>query len=216
MPDGVISELLLLEKVLDAQLGTHKIPFTVSSFPYSGDRLFSGLLVFDEQRGWFDAPMDTSIDSFSRRVHLARILCEYRFGIESTGRGSAKMFLTRSLAEYLAQQLLEGAGYDDEAKSMSDFWKLNESNAGGLPQALSLTPVNDLYGARRLLSYGAIVWANIASKLGTEDFNELCRQIYSKPAYSADELLKMLMQASPDNDWSKYFQQHVFGNQLLK
>ena len=216
LPDGVIDELLLLDKILDNQLGAHKRPFTVSSFPYSGDRLFSGLLVFDEQRGWFDAPTDTSIDSFSRRVHLARILCEYRFGVESAGRGSAKLFLTRSLAEYLAQQLLSGAGYEDEAKSMSDFWKLNESNAGGLPQALSLTPVNDLYGARRLLSYGAIVWANIASKLGTEDFNELCRQIYSKPAYSADELLKMLMQASPDNDWSKYFQQHVFGNQLLK
>ena len=216
LPDGVIDELLLLDKILDSQLGAHKIPFTVSSFPYSGDRLFSGLLVFDEQRGWFDAPTDTSIDSFSRRVHLARILCEYRFGVESAGRGSAKLFLTRSLAEYLAQLLLSEAGYEDEAKSMSDFWKLNESNTGGLPQALSLTPVNDLYGARRLLSYGAIVWANIASKLGTEDFNELCRQIYSKPAYSADELLKMLMHASPDNDWSKYFQQHVFGNQLLK
>ena len=216
LPDGVIEELLLLDKVLDAQLGTHKIPFTVSSFPYSGDRLFSGLLVFDEQRGWFDAPTDTSIDSFSRRVHLARILCEYRFGIESTGRGSAKMFLTRSLAEYLAQQLLAGAGHEDEAKSMSDFWKLNESNAGGLPQALSLTPVNDLYGARRLLSYGALVWEDIASKLGPKKFNKLCEQIYLKSAYSADDLLNMLMLASPDIEWSKYFQQHVFGNQLLE
>jgi hypothetical protein len=112
--------------------------------------------------------------------------------------------------------LLEGAGYADEAKSMSDFWESNESNAGSLPQALSLIPISDLYGARRLLSYGSIVWANIAGRLGPEKFNELCRQIYSKPAYSADELLKMLVQAAPDNDWSKYFQQHVFGNQLLK
>ena len=216
LPDDVIEDILLLDKVLDNLLGEHKTPFTVSSFPYSGDRLFSGLLVLDEQRGWFDSPTDTSIDNFSRRVHLARILCEYRFGIESRGRGSAKLFLTRSLAEYFAQQLLEKSGYEDEAKSMSDFWASNESNAGGLPQALSLTPVNDLYGARRLLSYGAIVWENIASRLGADKFNELCKQIYLKPAYSADDILKMLMQTAPDNDWSKYFQQHIFGNQLLR
>ncbi|MDE0585374.1 MAG: hypothetical protein OSB63_02015 [Planctomycetota bacterium] len=215
LPDDVIEELLLLDKVLDSQLGAHKTPFTVSSFPYSGDRLFSGLLVFDEQRGWFDSPTDASIDSFSRRVHLARILCEYRFGIESAGRGSAKLFLTRSLAEYLAQQLLEKTGYEDAAKSMSDFWQLNENNSGSLPQALSLTPIYDLYGARRLLSFGSIVWQDIATRLGAKKFNGLCKQIYSKPAYSADDLLKMLLQVAPDNDWRKYFQRHVFGNQLL-
>ena len=216
LPDDAVDELLRLDKVLDNQLGAHKLPFTVSSFPYSSDRLFSGLLVFDEQRGWFDSPTDTSIDNFSRRVHLARILCEYRFGIESTGRGSAKLFLTRSLAEYSAQQLLKKAGYEDEAKSMTDFWQSNENNAGGLPQALSLTPVYDLYGARRLLSFGSMVWRDIASLLGAEKFDDLCKQIYSKPAYSADELLKMLIQAAPDNDWGKYFQQHIFGNQLLR
>jgi hypothetical protein len=125
------------------------------------------------------------------------------------------LFLTRSLAEYLAQQLLKKTGYEDEAKSMSDFWQLNENNSGSLPQALSLTPIYDLYGARRLLSFGSIVWQDIANRLGAKKFNDLCKQIYSKPAYSADDLLKMLLQVAPDNDWRKYFQRHVFGNQLL-
>jgi hypothetical protein len=215
LPDEAVTELLALDALLSKRLGAHKLPFTVASFPYSGDRLFSGLLVFDEQRGWFDSPSDTTIDEFSRRVHLARSLCEYRFGIECHGLGSASLFLTRSLAEYLAYKLLLAASYSDEAQSMLDFWRLNEKNGGEMTQALSITQVYDLYGARRLLSFGATVWMDIASKLGDAKFNELCQSIYGTAGYTASDLSKMLTQLQGNLDWPQYFQQHIFGNKAL-
>ncbi|MFT7517583.1 MAG: hypothetical protein ACI84O_001378 [Myxococcota bacterium] len=217
LPGSNISELLRLDRKLSDKLGAHHLPFTVASFPYSGDRLFSGLLILDEDRGWFDYPSDSHLDDVSRRVLLARSLCQYRFGIECLGQGSAKLFLTSSLAEYLSYELLLSAGYDHEASLILKYWQLKEQQSGPLPQALSLLDVNDLYGSRRLLSFGSLVWRDIALRLGAEDFNKLCRKIYTMPGYSASDLLQMLQLTAGDIDvdWQKYFQRHIFGNQNL-
>ncbi|MBC8369221.1 MAG: hypothetical protein H8E25_04415 [Planctomycetes bacterium] len=215
LPQDMMTELLLLDSNLSNRLGPHLLEFTVASFPHSGDRLFSGLLIFDESQGWFDSPTDTMLNDVPRRVLLARALCEYRFGIECLGLGTAKLFLTRSLAEFLSYQLLLDADYGSEAETMLSGWLEQEKAAGPLPQALSLIDVGDLYGSRRILSYGALVWLEIHKLLGRSAFDKLITSIYTQGDYSAVDLLHRLQSVKISYDWNAFFKRHIFGNQAI-
>ncbi|MDP6964209.1 MAG: hypothetical protein QGF46_08610, partial [Planctomycetota bacterium] len=175
LPEEMVTQLLELNQQLDKLLGPQISEFTIASFPYSNDRSFPGLLVFDEQRNWFDSPTDNFLDGFSRRTHLARYLCEYRFGVECRGLGTASLFLTRSLAEFLSYLLLTESGLEKDAEKLQQHWRLKEQQHPKLAQALSLLTINDLYGPRRLLSFGALVWNDIFDKLGRKQFLSLCR-----------------------------------------
>jgi hypothetical protein len=214
LPDVMVAQLLELDAHLTSLIGQHKSEFTIASFPYAQDRSFLGLLIFDEDKGWFDSPTDAVLEGVTRRTQLARYLCEYRFGIECRGLGTAKLFLTRSLAEYLSHKLLGASGFETDAEQLLANWQTREQQMPPLTQALSLLDINDLYGARRTLSFGALVWRDIDSKLSENAFAKLCKQIYSKSAYSAKDLQTMLQLIAPSTDWQSYFKKHVFGIQL--
>jgi hypothetical protein len=192
--------------------------FTLASFPYVGDRVLPGLLLLDEQRGWFDKPIDGQLDEAPRLVQLARLIAQQRFGARLRGEGTAAQFLERSLAEFATARILEDVEWpeaDTMAEELRQSWRKREESAGELPLPLSLIPVDDLYGARRLLSFGPLVWAEIETKMGQEAFDSMLKERTASPTrWSCADLEKELRQRAPDVDWEPFLRASLYGRDL--
>ncbi|PCJ54934.1 MAG: hypothetical protein COA70_04400 [Planctomycetota bacterium] len=213
-------EVVRLHKVLDQWMPGADSTWTVASFPVIGDRVMPGLLVLDEDMGWFTAPVDGVLSGIldgglTRRTALARLLCQEPFGARLHGRGSAAHFLESSLAEYSTWRLLEAAGNQDDADALLAHWIARESQAGKLPQPLSLLEIGDLIGPRRLLSFGALVWRAIEQNCGRTAFDAILQQqLRTSTSWTTQDLETALKAAQPDFAWDTFFLQHVYGRHL--
>jgi len=215
LEEDAMREIVRLHKVLDQWMPGVSEHWTVASFAWIGDRVMPGLLVLDEQRGWFGAPVDSAYEGLSRRTGLAKLLCQEPFAVRSHARGSAALFLESSLAEYAAWRVLEAAGNQADADALLASWQLHEQQMGLLPLPLSLIEVGDLYGPRRLLSFGPLVWRAIEKNCGRAAFDAILRQqLQSQSWWSTADLEAALQTAKPAYAWDKFFRQHVYGRTL--
>ena len=215
LEEDAMLEIMRLRKVLDAWLPRNNTHWEMASFPWIGDRVMPGLLVLDEQREWFSSPVDSKLDGISRRTALARLLCQEPFGARLHGRGSAALFLETSLAEYAAWRLLVAAGNPSDAEALRQSWIRQEQLAGKLPLPLSMLEIGDLYGPRRLLSFGPLVWQSIEAHCGREALDAILREkLAAGNLWSTQDLEVALNQANPDVDWNAFFLKHVYGRHL--
>jgi hypothetical protein len=210
-----VQELLRLRKVLDQWLPGASQDWTVASFNYTGDRVLPNLLVLDEDKDWFQAPVDAKLQDLSRRVTLARLLCQERFGTRLQGLGSAKQFLDSSLAEFATWRLLQQSDNQSDADELIAWWHTREQLLGKLPMPLSLLDTSDLFGAQRLLSFGPLVWVAIEEKLGREPMDAMLRFLLASPrSWSTLDLEKQLQDRQPNVDWATFLRKHVYGRHL--
>lgn len=215
LQEDTMQEMVRLKKALDGWIPGAAEHWTMASFPWVGDRVLPGLTVLDEQRGWFSEPVDTLQEGLTRRTALARLLCQERAGIRRHGLGSASLFLDASLAEYLSWRLLKVSGNPDDAAALLASWKAAEAQAGPLPMPLSLLEIGDLYGPRRLLSFGPLVWVAIEQECGRAEFDLILKEFLGTPGWwSTEDLEKRLKQAKPEADWEVFFRKHVYGRDL--
>lgn len=216
-PEEVVRAWKALEASATKLWGVDMAP-TLASYPYVGDRVLPGLLLLDEEQGWFDRPMDGSLDSTPRLVALARLVAQQRFGARLRGSGTATQFLERSLAEFAAARLLETSGLSDAealAAELRADWRNREEEAGELPLPLSLLPIEDLYGPRRLLSFGPLVWEAIEGRIGREAFDAMLRKLLTEPRrWSCADLESLLAAAAPEADWESFLRASVYGREL--
>lgn len=204
-------ELQQLRQALAAWLPGGDPAWSMISFPGVGDRVLPQLLVLDEDRDWFQAPVDAELDGLPRRASLARYLCQDRFGSQLKGLGSAKLFLESSLAEYAAWRLLEAAGHEEEAASMAALWRARELHAGPLPMPLSLLSEGDLLGPRRLLSAGPLLWQEIERQASRPVLDAVLQQkLTSASTWTTADLEAALQQAAPDVDWQAFLDQRLY------
>jgi len=217
LQEDAMLEIMRLRKVLDAWLPRNHDHWNLASFSWIGDRVMPGLIVLDEQRDWFTSPVDSKMKggTLSRRTALARLLCQEPFGARLHGRGSAALFLEASLAEYAAWRLLEAAGNQSDAEALHRQWVARESQAGKLSQPLSMLEIGDLYGPRRLLSFGPLVWQAIEKQCGREAFDAiLCEKLAEGHSWSTQDLEVALKTSNPKVDWDSFFLKHVYGRHL--
>ncbi|MGB0954047.1 MAG: hypothetical protein ACPG31_12570 [Planctomycetota bacterium] len=215
LEEDTMREIVRLRNALEHWLPGGAKSWTVASFPWIGDRVMPGLLVLDEQRGWFHQPVDALDQGLTRRVQLARLLCQERAGIRQHGLGSASFFLDASLAEYLSARLLEQAGNQNDADALQASWRLAEAQAGELLLPLSLHEIGDLYGPRRLLSFGPLVWQAMEQACGREAFDAFLQETLAQPGWwSTQDLEARLKKVAPDVDWDAFFLRHVYGREL--
>jgi len=216
-PEAVIRSWQALDQTANRLWGKVETP-TLASFPYIGDRVLPGLLLLDEQRGWFDKPIDSTLDGEPRLVALARLVAQQRFGAHLHGEGTAAQFLERSLAEYATARLLEQCGLpeaEDMAAELRKSWKLRELASPPLPLPLSLLPVDDLYGPRRLLSFGPLVWQAIADHLGEGSFDAMLQDQLAAPSRWSCATLEAALQArQPDYPWEAFLRASLYGREL--
>jgi len=210
-----VRELIRLRKVLDAWLPGASTTWTVATFPFIGDRVLPDLLVLDEDRGWFQSPVDAQMNGLSRRTALARLLCQERFGSRLQGLGTAKLFLDASLAEYATWRLLLLSENQIDAKALLAQWQQAEALSGQLPMPLSLLASSDLFGARRLLSFGPLVWLEIEKRCGRQSFDALLTSLLQNPrSWSTADLHAELSKIQPNEDWTTFLRLHVYGRNL--
>lgn len=215
LEEDTMREVVRLREALEQWLPGGAESWTMASFPWIGDRVMPGLLILDEQRGWFQQPVDALDQGLTRRVQLARLLCQERAGIRKHGLGSAAFFLDASLAEYLSARLLEEAGNQEDAEALRKSWRSAEAQAGELLQPLSLHEIGDLYGPRRLLSFGPIVWQAMEQACGREAFDTFLKQAMATPGWwSTRDLELQMKKVAPDVDWEAFFLRHVYGREL--
>ncbi len=214
LEEDAMQELVRLRKVLDAWL-PGATEWTMASYPYIGDRVFPNLILLDEQRDWFRQPVDATFDGLPRRVALARLLCQQRFGTLRHGDGSAFLFLDASLAEYACWRLLQQSQHPEDAEALFTSWQQREAQAGPLPQPLSLLEIGDLYGPKRLLTFGPLVWQAIEQHCGREAFDQWLRQLLAQPGWwSCQDLERDLRRLQPDFNWDFFLRHHLYGRQL--
>lgn len=215
LDEDAMRELVRLSKVLEEWLPGGTPSWTVGSFPWIGDRVLPHLIILDEQRGWFQEPVDAPFEGLTRRVALARLLCQQRCGIQQHGQGSAALFLETSLAEFLTYRLLQASGNAEDAQAMVAHWRSKELLAGPLPQPLSTLQIGDLYGPRRLLSFGPLVWLAIEQACGREAFDGMIGEVLAAPGWwSTRELETLLENAAPEFDWDPFLVAHLYGRTL--
>jgi hypothetical protein len=181
------------------------------TFPGAGDFVLPGLFVFDEATGWLREPLDTPWIDGNRRAGLARKMGYQVFGQQLRGMGHGSVFLEASLSEYAAWRLLEGAGVSAEADAMLAFWRQNENVLGPLPRPLTMLPMADLLGPRRLMTRGALVWLAIEKKLGRANLDKILDGFLSKGHHWTTEDLRYALEAQSKADWMPFFQAHVYG-----
>jgi hypothetical protein len=210
-----VRELMRLRPVLDRWLPGSSEDWSVASFPYIGDRVLPNLLVLDEEQGWFQSPVDAPMNGLARRVALARLLCQQRFGSRLHGLGSAKFFLDASLAEYATWRLLSLSDNQADADALVAHWKLAEQYAGKLPMPVSLLDSSDLFGPRRLLSFGPLVWMAIEKRCGRTAFDAMLQDLLQQPrSWTTADLEEELNHRQPEVDWTTFMRQHVYGRTL--
>ncbi|MCP4094067.1 MAG: hypothetical protein GY747_11520 [Planctomycetes bacterium] len=210
-----VQELVRLRGVLDQWLPGASKDWTVTSYNFTGDRVLPNLLVLDEDKQWFQAPVDAKLQDLSRRVTLARLLCQERFGTRLQGLGTAKQFLDASLAEYATWRLLQQSDNQRDAEELLAWWNAREQLLGNLPMPLSLLDTSDLFGAQRLLSFGPLVWVSIEQKLGRESMDAMLQGLLTSPRrWSTLDLEELLKKRQPDVDWATFLRKHVYGRNL--
>jgi hypothetical protein len=185
--------------------------WTVLTFPGAGDGVFPELIVFDEANRWLRDPVDGEWIDGNRRAGLARKLGFLWFGRQVAGRGHGAVFLDASLSEYAAWRLLESAGATREAKAMRQFWIDTEQAASSLPRPLSLMPLEDLTGARRLMTRGALVWKAIEDRAGRAALDRILNQRLQRGGSWTTEDLRNALEAGTEREWTDWFRQHVYG-----
>jgi len=210
-----VRELVRLQETLNGWLPGASEAWSVASFPYIGDRVLPDFLVLDEELGWFQAPVDVNMNGLARRVTLARLLCQERFGSRLQGLGTAKLFLDASLAEYATWRLLQLGDNQDDADRLLASWQQAEELAGKIPLPISLMDSSDLFGARRLLSYGPLVWLQIEKRCGREAFDKMLVDLLEEPrSWNCADLEAKLKECQPETDWTAFLREHVFGRSL--
>ncbi|MHC4380417.1 MAG: hypothetical protein ACYSU1_04940 [Planctomycetota bacterium] len=215
LDEDAVRELVRLSEVLEGWIPGGNPDWTVGSFPWLGDRVLPTLIVLDEQRGWFQEPVDAPLEGLARRVALARLLCQQRCGIRQHGQGSAALFLEASLAEFLTYRLLQKSGNAEDAEAMLAHWKRQETLAGPLPQPLSTLEIDDLYGPKRLLSFGPLVWLAIEQTCGQAAFDSMIGEVLAAPGWwSTRDLEQKLAKAAPEFDWDPFLVAHLYGRTL--
>ncbi len=183
----------------------------IATFPGSGDLVLPGLFVFDEAGTWLSDPLDREWVDGNRRTGLARKLAYHCFGVHLIASGSGAAFLDASLAEYSAWRLLEGSGFSADASAIEAFWKRNEELSGPLPRPLTMMPLEDLVGGRRLLSRGALVWRAIEREAGRALLDGvLQRRVQRGGSWTTEDLRRDLEKAT-DRSWLPFFRAHVYG-----
>ncbi|MCH2102235.1 MAG: hypothetical protein MK209_09975, partial [Planctomycetes bacterium] len=185
--------------------------WSILTFPASGDAVYPGLLVLDEGNRWLRDPLDADWIDGSRQAGLARKLGYLWFGRQLSGRGHGSAFLEASLSEYAAWRLLEATGASADAKAMLHFWIEAEQNALPLPRPLSLMPREDLTGARRLMTRGALVWKSIEDRAGRAVLDRILNERLARGGDWTTEDLRSALEGSTDRDWGDWFRQHVYG-----
>jgi len=186
-------------------------PAVVVSHPGLGDRVFGDVVVLDETRGWWDAPADGSLDGEPRVVHAARLLMQQVFGGRLHGDGTAAPFLEASLAEWAAARLLERAGDSAAARRLRESWRAREGLAGPLPMPLSLLGPADLFGPRRLLTAGPLLWEAVAARVGGEDFEAwLAERARSGGRWDTADLEAGLGRLAPQEDWRAFLDARLY------
>jgi hypothetical protein len=188
--------------------------WTLVTFPGAGDFVLPGLFVFDEATGWLREPLDTPWVDGNRRAGLARKMAYQVFGQQLRGLGHGAVFLEASLSEYAAWRLLEGAGIMAEADAMVEFWKQNEATLGPLPRPLTLLPMADLQGPRRLMTRGALVWLAVEKKLGRANLDKILNDFLAKDQLWTTEDLRFALERQSKQDWMPFFEAHVYGRIL--
>lgn len=188
--------------------------WTVLTFPGAGDGVFPELIVLDEANRWLRDPVDGEWIDGNRRTGLARKLGFLWFGRQVAGRGHGAVFLDAALSEYIAWRLLEAAGATREAKAMRQFWIDSEQTAGPLPRPLSLMPLEDLTGARRLMTRGGLVWKAIEDRAGRAALDRILNQRLQRGGSWTTEDLRDALEAGTEREWTDWFRQHVYGRAL--
>lgn len=185
--------------------------WTTMTFPGAGDGVFPELIVFDEANRWLRDPVDGDWIDGSRRAGLARKLGFLWFGRQIAGRGHGAVFLDASLSEYIAWRLLEASGATRDAKAMRQFWIDTEQAAPPLPRPLSLMPLEDLTGAKRLMTRGALVWKAIEDRAGRAALDRILNQRLQRGGSWTTEDLRNALEAGTKREWTDWFHQHVYG-----
>lgn len=185
--------------------------WSVLTFPAAGDAVFGQLLVLDEGNRWLRDPLDADWIDGSRRAGLARKLGYLWFGRQLAGRGHGAVFLEASLSEYAAWRMLEAAGASSDAKAMQRFWIESEQAAPPLSRPLTLMPREDLAGARRLMTRGALVWKGIEDRAGRAVLDRILNDRLARGGDWTTEDLRSALEAATERDWGDWFRQHVYG-----
>lgn len=185
--------------------------WSILTFPGAGDLVLEDLMVLDEGNRWLRDPLDGEWIDGSRRAGLARKLAYLWFGRQLAGRGHGAVFLDASLSEYAAWRVLEASGATRDAKAMQAFWIEAEQEAPALPRPLSRMPREDLAGARRLMTRGALVWKAIEDRAGRAVLDRILEDRLARGGSWTTEDLRADLEAATKRDWHDWFRQHVYG-----
>ncbi|NQU49913.1 MAG: hypothetical protein HQ519_14770 [Planctomycetes bacterium] len=200
-----------LQQGLTDWLPAARSQWSVATFPGAGDLIFPGLFVFDEANNWLSDPVDSDWFDGNRRAGLARKLSYHVFGRQVTGLGHGSVFLDASLSEYAAWRILESTSLIAEADAMQAFWIANEKALGELTRPLTLMPISDLQGAKRLMTRGALVWLAIEKRATRPLLDQTLNSILKSSEFWSTEDLRLALEKHTKEDWTPFFQAHVYG-----
>lgn len=181
------------------------------TFPGAGDQVLPGVLVFDEANRWLSDPIEANWIDGNRRTGLARKIAYLHFGRQLSGRGHGAVFLDAALSEYIAWRLLETAGYLKEARAMVEFWTEREQSLGELPRPLTLMPREDLAGAKRLMTRGALVWRALEARAGRAKLDQVLNEALKRGGSWTTEDLRNALERVTERSWADWFRSHVYG-----
>jgi hypothetical protein len=189
----------------------------VTSFPGTGDRVFPGMLVLDEERGWLRQAVDQQweLPGGTRRRGLAELVVSRAFGLQLRGDGSAAPFLEASLTAFYAQRLLADLGFEEEAAALAARWRSHDEAAGALPAPLSRMPRADLFGAQRLLGRGPLVWAAIEARATREGLDAVLDGFLRRGGSWTTEELRSALEERTGDSWEPFFRRHVYGREAV-
>ncbi len=188
--------------------------WSVTTFRGSGDLIMPGMFILDENNQWLSEPVDGQWIDGNRRAGLARKLSSHVFGVQLTGKGHGSVFLTASLSEYAAWRILQSTGLATEAEAMVEFWLQNENTLGALPRPLTLMPLADLQGAKRLMTRGGLVWLAIEKRATRAKLDQTLNQLLKSRSHWTTEELRKALEENTEQDWLAFFQDHVYGKKL--
>lgn len=209
--EKTLTTLNRLQRSLQEWLPNAASHWSVTTFRGSGDIILPGMLIFDENNQWLAEPVDADWIDGNRRAGLARKLSSHVFGIQLHGIGHGAVFLHASLSEYAAWRILQAAGLAAEANAMVEFWQENERTLGELPRPLTLMPIADLQGAKRLMTRGAIVWQAMESKATRPKLDLVLNELLKTRSQWTTEDLRAALEKHTEQSWLPFFQAHIYG-----
>lgn len=209
--EKTVGTMARLQRGLNEWLSNSTSHWSVTTFRGCGDIILPGMLVFDENNQWLSDPVDGDWIDGNRRAGLARKLSSHVFGSQLTGIGHGSVFLNASLAEYAAWRILQSAGLATEADAMAEFWQKNETALGDLPRPLTLMPLADLQGAKRLMTRGAMVWMAIEKQATRPVLDQTLNALLKSHSQWTTEDLRAALEEHTKDSWLPFFQAHVYG-----